>query len=672
MAEPSPRPVRRAAIHRAVRHRARTTVRALSLAALLSGAAGRSSAAEWEPVPPADLAATASTIDPSAGAELLFRKVSIQHDLTVDGPTSLREHHVRIKVYSEAAAQEHSLVRLTTSANGGLIYDVRGRTVLPDGSVLPLSGKSVSEAVAARRRHERIRRVSFAMPGVRPGCVIEYRYLEREGTSVELVTLQDELPARLIEYRIRPLRASGLHLQVTTFLTAATLGKRDPEGYYPVVVRNVPGFTEERHMPPASQLQPRLISYYTTEDKETPLRYWRSTSAKLAREFDSWTRANADMRALSAQLVAGASDDRARLRRIADWCRREVRVLRSTHPDSVKAHRAGSNFDARETFKRRDGSPMDLDRLFGALARAAGFDVRLLRVAVRGGMPFDQECMEIGFLPSWQIAVRIGARWESFDPQEPSLPWDMLRASEEGQLALFCDPDSAMFLETAVAPPGASVRSRSAELTLEPEGEVHGAVRVELSGHWNDALRDELEEAADSVKVFRELMDWDGDWIGLEHVRFEPGPDAWQPMRVTADVRLADHAALAGERILLEPAMWWAHREPELSAAQRRWPVLFDFAATERDSIRIHLPEGYTLDAFESPRPVHAAGVATFRATISAGGPGVLEFQRQFEMGQDGMLLFGTDSYSELKRMFELLHDRDRTTVTLSRAANSR
>jgi hypothetical protein len=50
----------------------------------------------------------------------------------------------------------------------------------------------------------------------------------------------------------------------------------------------------------------------------------------------------------------------------------------------------------------------------------------------------------------------------------------------------------------------------------------------------------------------------------------------------------------------------------------------------------------------------------------------VLEFQRSFEMGQDGMLLFGIDSYPELKRMFELLHDRDRSTVTLSRAASAR
>ena len=655
------------------RGRVRPILRSAALllfaSAVLLGTPSRVHAEDWQKLDPAELASRSCPFDTSAGAEILFRKVDIEHTLTDDGLIAHRDYYVRIKVYTEAAAQEQALVRITASERGGRISDVRGRTVLPDGSAIPLPSKSVTEDLVARGRSLKVRRTSFAMPGVKPGCILEYRFREVDESWYEEFTLQHELPARLLEYRLRPLRAEGARLQMTTFLTDATLGGRDPEGYYPVRAQKVRAFTTEPHMPPARQLQPRLLTYYTTEVKPMPAAYWRAQSKELARDFDTWTKPNNELRALSQQLTAGGGSELDRLRAIAEWCRREIRVRRSNHPDSVKAYSKRTNYDARETLRRREGSSRDLDRLFGALARAAGFDVRMLRMAVRGGLPFDQECVEVGMLTSFEIAVRVNGRWECFDPQGIALPWNMVPDDEEGQMALFCDPDSAMFLQVSIAPPRASTRSRTGSLVVDAEGGVTGDVRVELSGHWNARLRDELEDAADSVQVFRETMDWEGDWLTLEGVHFEPGAQPSDPMVVRAHVQMPAHAALAGNRLLLEPSLWWAHREPLLTGSKRRWPVLFDFAWTDHDSLTIRVPEGFQVSALEAPRPVVADGVSDFRVSMIESSPGVLSYVRTFELGQGGTLLFASDTFPELRKLFELVHDRDRATITLQPTA---
>src|SRR5262249_28910313 len=191
-----------------------------------------------------------------------------------------------------------------------------------------------------------------------------------------------------------------------------------------------------------------------------------------------------------------------------DWCRREIRVSRSNAPESLRAHHIEANKDARAVLRQRAGNAFELDLLFGALARAAGFDVRYVRVPSRRKIYFDQEMMDLRFVPSYDIAVKLDGGWRCLDAQARHLPWNMLPWDEEAQMALFCDRDSSMFIETQIPDPALSVRSRSADLTLDDEGTLEGDVQVELSGHWNAALRDALVETSDSLAAVREQLGW--------------------------------------------------------------------------------------------------------------------------------------------------------------------
>jgi hypothetical protein len=316
--------------------------------------------------------------------------------------------------------------------------------------------------------------------------------------------------------------------------------------------------------------------------------------------------------------------------------------------------------------RQRAGNAFDVDLLFGALARAAGFDVRYARVPSRRRLYFDQEMMDLRFLPMYDIVVRVDGRWRFFDAQASRLPWNMLPWDEESQMALICDRDSSMFMETQISDPVQSVRTRSGELTLDEEGTLEGDVQVEASGHWNSTLREALLDATDSLAIVREWMDWKGDWLELSALRVDARDHESDPLRFVVHARIPSHAVRSGKRMLLEPTAWWAHREPEFGASRRAWPVEFPFAWSDFDSLRIRLPKGWKCETVSPPRPAVAPGVAELRTELHSLESGsVLLVRRMFTLGYVGQTVFPATSYQGLQKLFALFSESDRTTTPL-------
>ena len=75
----------------------------------------------------------------------------------------------------------------------------------------------------------------------------------------------------------------------------------------------------------------------------------------------------------------------------------------------------------------------------------------------------------------------------------------------------------------------------------------------------------------------------------------------------------------------------------------------------------------------ESPHPIHAQGVGGYRITTrEIEGGRTLECTREFEIGKDGALWFAAENYPELKRLFDMVLDRDRSAVVLNRPEPAR
>src|SRR5262249_47937911 len=146
------------------------------------------------------------------------------------------------------------------------VNDVVARTIHPDGSVLDLDRKSIHTQIVYKHHHEGVRQTSFAMPGVVPASIIEYRYHQRIwDESAHLFAFQHEIATQRSIYYFRPYPAPDWFIRQFNYHAVFTKSDQPVNGYYEIAAEDQPAYHEEPDSPPERQQLPWVLLYYTQE-----------------------------------------------------------------------------------------------------------------------------------------------------------------------------------------------------------------------------------------------------------------------------------------------------------------------------------------------------------------------------------------------------------------------
>jgi hypothetical protein len=116
-------------------------------------------------------------------------------------------HYIRLKVFDEKGKEKASTVNLEYREPGAIL-DVAGRTIRPDGAIVELDRKSVYKRDVVRAGRSQLKAVSFAMPAVEPGAILEYRWKQTEDDNrfrYVRLQFQREFPVEKVTYLVKPL-----------------------------------------------------------------------------------------------------------------------------------------------------------------------------------------------------------------------------------------------------------------------------------------------------------------------------------------------------------------------------------------------------------------------------------------------------------------------------------
>ena len=85
----------------------------------------------------------------------------------------------------------------------------------------------------------------------------------------------------------------------------------------------------------------------------------------------------------------------------------------------------------------------------------------------------------------------------------------------------------------------------------------------------------------------------------------------------------------------------------------------------------IDLPAGYVLDHADAPNPIKIGQIGEYSPTIAASSSGkTLLYKRRLSFGAGGaLLLFRTNTYVDIKSLFDEINRSDNHTITLRQAA---
>lgn len=621
-------------------------------------------AAKWDPIDPKDLVATESQSSPGVAAEILLS----EHELSEGKDFTRTKDHIRAKIYTQKGVEDSGRLSIYCPEDWS-VRTPEARVVKPDGRVVELKKTDIFETVVAKIGQEKLRKVSFAFPDLAPGDVVEYRWVTYRNGDLfaQWSIVQDELPVR--EYRLwvgdmtHPGRMNVLH--------CPEMKIDESSSSLEAVAHGIPAFEAEEFMPAQREFRGWLTIVRTFPafgDKDV----WNSISSYWNDEFEADTRPGGGLKRKAAELIAGATSDDEKLRRLYDFCQSEIVNYSWVNSPEIQEAREKSRKESAvsvgRVLERRAGWSDDVDRLFAGLARGAGFKVRQGRNASKAAITAVRGADGWAFVDRTSVGVEVGGVWRYFRPGSYFTPFGMLPWQDEGTTMVRCD-DRPQFDSTPMATAAASRATRVGHFTLDAEGTLEGSASESYTGHLAIALKsDKWSDSAEDIdKHFREEVAkrlpsaevTDIVWTNLRTREL--------PLHVQYRLRVPGYAEQAGKRLVVVPSFFEAGAPVVFAAAERKFPIVFPHARYEHDEIQIVLPDGYTLDQPSAPKPV-ADGSKSFTADYKlqyAPKSRTLSLVRDYTLGGSGVISFRTESYPLLKALFERQHASDTHAILL-------
>jgi uncharacterized protein DUF3857/transglutaminase superfamily protein len=627
---------------------------------------------DWAPINPLNLELENPRVDPSADAEAIFWETWVE-----DRPyETIFTQYLRVKVFTKRGAEEQSTVKVP-SHNYIRVHGIKARTIKPDGSIVPLKEASIFETTELKVGGLKLKTKSFAIPDVKPGDIIEYKWIETHeyGPKYFRLSLQRDIPVWKVKYHVKPSAmgfTSKLAMGSQCFnIDSKKFGPDKLFGFEVIEYENLPAFKSEPYMPPEDQVRSWILAAYFDKSQFREDTYWHDLGKEFFKYDQDAIKVDKRVRQTVATIVGGVSDPEEKLRLIRKFCLTEIKDFdqdrfgfTAEEREHVKARNRPS-----ETIKKRCGTQIEIAYAYAALLKAAGLDARIARVAGRDESFFSTDLMVPHFLNRTNVAVSINGKWQFSDPLAPYLPHGMLLWAEEGVPALIPDSKKPLFVKTPMSGPEKSVVRRRARLRLDEQGTLEGTVKLEFGGHFGARLKDEADglSAEECEADIREGILERVTAAEVSDIKIENVTDLEKPYTYSYTIRVPRYATPTGSRLFLQPALFQFGREPRFKTSERKYDVYFPFAWTEDDEVRIQLPEGFELEDAESPGGINFGPAGHYQVRLVKTIGHALKYNRKLVFGDGGYILFPVERYPLVKEAFDQCHREDNHAVTLRR-----
>lgn len=635
-------------------------------------------AADWKPVDPQDLAAKTPKVEKDAHAEVILWDVKVSDEAMAGEAFSVFTHYLKIKIFDQRGAEMVSKIDIPFIGKVA-IDQITGRTTKPDGTVMELKKDAVFERVLVKVSGAKLRAKSFVLPAAEPGSVVEYGWRERHEDQVANyieLHFQREIPVQTVRYHLKPLSNSYTAYGMRTIAFHLPQGLNfvdEPGGFHGLTLTNMPAFHEEPYMPPDHEVRSWMLVYYDVDNNLSPEKYWKEHGREVYKNLKPRMKVDNEVKRTAEKVIEGAGTPEEKLQRLFRHCRNSIKNVNDPGSGLTVEQRSDrkENRNPADTIRAGMGTGLDIDLLFAALATAAGFDARFAKIADRDQFFLSPTTAQSYFMKSYEIAVKVNDQWRFFDPASTYVPFGMLRWQEEGTAALITDSKEPVMLTTPFSEPAKSATNRTASFQLSENGTLEGDVRVEYTGHTATNRRRDYqgEEAAQLEEQIRAALTEQYGGVEVSSIHLENTADADKPLLLTYHLTYPNYAQRTGKRMFLPLAVFQRNLAAKFSASERQFSVYFPYPWAENDKVTVQLPAGFELEHPELPGAIPIKDVGHYKLLAGyTAAERKITYTRELVFGMNGAILFPSNAYPALKKLFDLMHQADEHVLTLKQA----
>lgn len=630
---------------------------------------------QWQPPTAEELTMTTQPEVPGASAVYLYR------EQTTDDRYRMFSFYVRLKVLTEGG-KDFANVELPYFAGreGVTIDGIAGRTIHPDGTVIPFTGKPYDKFNAKMQGLQAKSKV-FTLPGVEVGSILEYRYkLHYDDAFFESPDwyIQSDLFMRKAHYLWRPTE-STVASSKGDILNRIAYTPILPDGDKVVMkdlntgrelsldISNVPPLPHEEYMPPMGSVSYRVLFYYT--QYTTTQEFWTKRGKDWSKAQDKFIGPGSGVKAFVAGLVSPGDSQDAKVKKIYDA------VMKLENTDFTREHSAQE--DKSEGFKqinttddvlaRKRGSGDQLADLFIAMVRAAGLKAYVLGTTDRSRRIFIPSYLSLTQLDDDLALVEIDGHDRVFDPGQRYCRYGDLAWQHTQTSGLRQTETGTALVGLPAEPSRRGHTSRIADLKLDEHGEASGTVTLTFEGapalRWRQrALRGDDASLNSELKTSLEHQLPGGMEIRVVDVKNLTDPD--KPLSVVYSVKGAIGTP-TGKRLLIAGQLFESNSKPTFPGARRDVPVDLHYSHYTQDAVRLTYPDSFTVESLPAPEAGKLAVDAAF-STNTKRGTSSITLYRNFEIAK---ALYEPKEYANLRAFYSKLETKDQEPLVLIRSA---
>jgi hypothetical protein len=619
---------------------------------------------DWQPIDPADLAMKDEPLAPGAPAIYLYRAVK-RNDLLAS-----EYRYYRIKILTEAGKDQANVVIEYSRAHGSSVGAIQGRTIHPDGTIIPWEGKALDQ-VLEHAHHIKYFAKTFALPDVQVGSIIEYRYSIGWDNYWLLATtwqVNEGLFTRQLHCTLQPYNKSYNPFDLFWQTQRVPYGKapqQTPDGLFHFDAQNIPGIEEEPFMPPESSIEGRVDFYYTESATTDETKYWRKVGKDRDSEIEKFVGHYKSIEEEAARVVQSNDAPETKLRKL--YARAEQLRYLSSEPsktaDQIKQENLKDNKSVEDVLKNGYAWGDEIDWFFLALVRAAGFQASPVMVSSRADYFFNRKILDRDQLDAEVVAVSLNGQDVFLDPASKHCPYGILPWPKTGVQGIKLDKDGGTFVNTTLPKSSDASIERIATLSLGDDGWLHGKLIVSFSGQGAYGRRDSAENEDDATrnkKLTDEVTSWlpAGATLTLTNSPDWAGSEA--PLRFEFDVKTHYVGTSTGRRVIMSETLLTDAWIPNFEHPARTYPVYFANPWELKDEVTLTLPLQMKME--DSAAPVDLTTPFGIYHLSCEKQPAALHFVRQIS---ESGIYYDVQYYTDIRSFFEKVRSDDTQQVVL-------
>ncbi len=422
---------------------------------------------------------------PQAGAIILLDEAEVNLYKTGDLHSSRMERHMVVKILNRKGYGYANIV--IPFASETVISDIEAKTVLPDGTIIPLKQKNIFETdlFPSSLMYADLKAKRFTMPGIVPGCIVEYRWTQtvKNFTYWTKWYFQHTEPVKLSRYTVRC--PSRWEIEWKTYGSdKVRMFKEDyPEGFKAVrewEIRDIPPFIPEDGMPPGSNVMAN-ITFSPVHVKK-----WSDISAWYNRLAADAEKPGAAVKKKVARLIAEEDTGREKARKILRFVRDSIRYV------AIEIGIGGFRpHEATEVLRVRYGDCKDMATLMVAMGKAAGVNIRPVLLSTWGHGETDTFLVSHSWFNHAIVVLKDDADSLIFmDPTHKKTAFGDLPWNDRNRLAMIIDADgSECFVTTPASGPDDNTESAFWDIHADSEGNIYGSLTLSYKGAQAASVR---------------------------------------------------------------------------------------------------------------------------------------------------------------------------------------